>query len=159
SGEHISVQSPAIYLPSLLQTSANATLIVRTQPSRGRQYFLGTLDSQGHLETWKHLELIESQSNNVLGPGNVDWSPDGRQIVYVASAGRVVRIRNLTTGEDHELYRSNGEILNCVWAHQHPNLYCGLLLPDKTEILSVMLDYSGHAQSVGTLDGMRLLAR
>jgi len=75
-----------------------------------------------------------------------DWSPDGAQIAYVASndaaglAGSAVRVRNIATGEEHEIYRSdNPAILTCLWARQHPKLFC-TFVGNPGEIFSIATD-------------------
>src|SRR5262249_51774800 len=47
----------------------------------------------------------------------------------------------------------------CVWARQHPKLFCGQIgTAEKTEILAVALD-TGRADKIGELDGTRILLR
>jgi hypothetical protein len=85
------------------------------------------------------LDIGKGRAGNILP----DWSPDGSQIAYVASndaagvAGSAVRVRNVTTGEEREIYRSSDpRILTCLWARQHPNLFC-TFLGDPGEIFSI----------------------
>jgi hypothetical protein len=117
---------------------------------------IASLDSENHLGPWKPLDLID-------GGDGTAWSPDGRQIAYVAGGSRsTVRIRTLANGEDRELFRVRGPIflLNCAWANQRPNLYCGGVDPttQKTTVFSVSLN-SGAAERIGSFDGIRPLLR
>jgi hypothetical protein len=94
------------------------------------------------------------------------WSPDGRQIAYRAGGTRTppkaVRIRTLADGADRELFRerSGNFVINCIWAVQRPNLYCGSadFEAQKTAVLSVPLN-SSAAERIGSFDGGRILQR
>src|SRR5262245_15438415 len=117
--------------------------------------FLGTLGSEGDLG-WDRLNLVDPWTT----AGFPSWSTDGRQIAYLAATFDViiVRVRNVFTGEDREIYRAQGFVLNCVWAQQHPALYCAQINGATTEILSISLS-TGRAERVGSLDGERHIQR
>jgi hypothetical protein len=118
----------------------------------GSRSVIASLDNENHLGPWKPLDLIDHGKFP-------QWSPDGRHITYVAD-GRSIRIRMMETGADREVYRErNGNFLiNCAWAVQRPNLYCGSIDGEsqKTAVLSVALN-SGAAERIGSFDGIRLL--
>lgn len=82
------------------------------------------------------------------------WSPDSTQIAYVAenaAAGQyagTLRLRNVASGEDRELYKGVGP---CLWFAQQPNIFCLRDTPQNTtEALSISSD-SGRAESLGTI--------
>ena len=90
------------------------------------QLFLSTLDAAGKPEAWRKIEGL---GQNEYSPWP-RWSPDSRQIVYLAmdpEADRVgntlVRIRNVITAEDREVYRLSGNA-SCTWGSRQPLVYC-----------------------------------
>jgi WD40 repeat protein len=138
------------------RTFANGTMVAVTRVSvQGQgllgQAFLANLDSEGHLGRWTKLD-------DDLG-AVADWSPDGQQIVYTSGQNYgVVRVRNLVTGEDREVYRSPANLLMCLWAHLQPKIYCAKPTPARTDIFSIALDSRG-TENAGTLEGLRVLRR
>ena len=158
SAEHISLGSgpwPAGGV-DLIGITINGTIIVRMRgmSTRLSQDFLGTLDPRGRVESWQALDLVDNGTEPA-------WAADSRQIVYVARArplSPAVRVRNVATGQDREVARIEGVLVSCAWAQQHPALYCGRQAGSQTEILSVSLD-SGRAQTLGSLDGRRVVRR
>ena len=58
----------------------------------------------------------------------------------------MVRVRDLATGSDREIYRSHNSIL-CVWAARHAKVFCSALAADS-EILAIALD-SGQVERLG----------
>jgi hypothetical protein len=60
----------------------------------------------------------------------------------------MVRIRNIETGEERELYRGG----SCIWAAQHPNLFCSQSNQQTTDVFSVAPD-SGRMERLGSLSG------
>ncbi len=144
------------------RTAASGALIYQTtSPVGNSPFWLGTLDSDGRVGGWKQLNL----SGSNLVPTEPGWSPDSTQIVYAASdeaVGQntyVVRLRNIATGEERELYRGGPERLFCIRAAHHPNLFCGQYPPPNnniTEVLSISID-SGRVERLGSLPGMNPL--
>src|SRR5262249_5587518 len=141
----------------LPQAHSNGAMIVRTYgPGPREGIFLGTLDLDDHLGPWKTLNL-----NDIRFGGVADWSPDGSQIVYTAGLNTMaVRVRTLASGEDREVYRSSGEVIvTCLWARQHPKLFCGQLSGfAQTDIVSIALD-SGRNEKMGSFSSLRWLRR
>jgi Tol biopolymer transport system component len=136
-------------------TTPSGALALQSIPLVFMQTLLATVDGQGKIGAWKPLDLI----GNAFAP---EWSPDGGRIAYVSveqldrlSRG-VIRVYDVSSGQDRELYRSSGNLFNCVWAHQHPSLYCAVNSGARADILSVSLD-SGQAEKVGSLEGVRAL--
>lgn len=106
-------------------TNAEGALAYHSSPPGGTYgAWLGALDSAGHLVDWKRLNL---SGDSAISFG-IRWSPDSTQISYSTgdeAAGQdtwMVRLRNIATGVEHELYR--GGRMTCIWAAQHPNLFC-----------------------------------
>ncbi len=104
---------------------------------------VASFDPNGRPAAWERLELYGENRTN-------PWphlSPDGNQLVYIATAGNagneVVRLRNLSTGQDREIYSSAGRIA-CVWAAQKPKIFCSAW-KEKSEILSISTD-SGEVE-------------
>jgi hypothetical protein len=94
------------------QSMLNGTMVLRVNGGGpGDRLFLATLDSQDRLSAWKPIELIST------GSAFSSWSPDGREIVYSAarSTGGQVRVRNLISGADREVYRSERHVDTCLW--------------------------------------------
>jgi dipeptidyl aminopeptidase/acylaminoacyl peptidase len=162
AGERIRIDVTLPDEMTTARTTAAGVQILSTGPglslSNRPQTSIASLDSENHLGPWKPLDLIDG--------GIPAWSPDGRQIAYVADQsgeGRAhsIRIHTLATGEDRELFRYRDRglfLLNCAWAHQRPNLYCGAVDPQKTTVFSVSLS-SGVAERMRSFDGIRVLQR
>jgi hypothetical protein len=60
----------------------------------------------------------------------------------------VVHLRNLSTGEDREIYHALGHT-TCTWAVQHSKLFCADSSAEKTDILSIAVD-SGRVERLHT---------
>ena len=153
SGESAFVSSslPVRFPP---RTMSNGTVVMMSGGFPTVEVVSNSLDAQNRPGVWRPLELVDPGN----GP-NILWSPDGRQIAYDTAAG-VIRLLNVSSGEDRELYRTKlQQILEtCLWARQHPNLYCGKIGNTKTEIISVPLG-SGSAEKIGELEGRRIILR
>jgi hypothetical protein len=104
----------------------NGALLAR-QEAYGNWASLGTLDSNGRLGAWKPLDL--NIGNNPL-IGDMRWSPDSTQIAYpsvhrdAGQLGSSIRVRNVVSGEDREVYRSAANRIFCEWEARRPNLIC-----------------------------------
>ena len=135
------------------RTMSNGALLVSTSTTTpvNRIVSVGTLAIDNRSIKWTELELI----GNAGPTGWPTWSPSADKFAYVSAepsrSTRTVRIRDVASGEDRELYRGE-RIIGCVWAHQRPLLFCGQPLEGtKTEIFSVSID-SGHTEKVGVLN-------
>jgi len=137
------------------QVYADGALVFESVPAAG-QYtaWLSALDPAGRVTRWEALALNRGKS-----PTAPAWSPDGNRIAYVASnaaAGQdsqTVHLRDLSNGEDRELHHAGSGEMNCVWAAQHPNLFCGLATPhDTTDLFSMSIE-SGDARQIGSVGG------
>ncbi len=136
-------------------TSASGSLLYRSNSPASGSVFLGTLDADGRPVGWKPFD------RSGLNPDpHPSWSPDSSQIAYIdviAEAGKpvfVVRVRNILNGEDRDLYRAPRVAPACVWAAQHPKLYCAEFAgsPDSFGMLSIDVD-SGRVERLGSLPG------
>ena len=112
---------------------------------------LAPLGADGHVGTWKDLHLRTGRISNPF----VSWSPDSSQIAYNAgnedagqSAASVVRLRNIETGEEREVYRGG----SCIFAAQHLSLFCSQSNQQTTDVFSVSAD-SGRTERLGSLSG------
>jgi len=136
------------------QTTAAGALVYETvKPGGAWDVYTASLDSSGRPDGWKRLDL---HLDNLTNPGP-HWSSDSNQIVYVAGsedAGQtgdsVVHLRNLSTGDDREVYHLLGAG-RCTWAIQQPKLFC-TDRTEKTEVLSIGVD-SGEIARLGTIPG------
>ena len=136
--------------------TAGGALVYLAAP-RGGEYtsWLGTLESDGLISTWKRLSLSGS-GNATPAP---TWSPDSAQIAYTSpdfAAGQstwVIRARNLANGEEREIYRGGAGEIFCLWAAQHASLFCEQYTTQgTTEVLSIPID-SGRVERLGSLPG------
>jgi Tol biopolymer transport system component len=145
-------------------TASGALVYSATPPGGNYSSWLGTLNSDGHLSGWKPLSLSGSSSISSAISRNPVWSPDSTQIAYAApnrAAGQntwVVRVRNMASGEERELYQGGTGNLSCLWAALRPNLVCGQSTPTSatTELFSISRD-SGRAERLGSVAGFRAL--
>ena len=142
------------------RTAAGGSLVYQSPPPAGGFVsWLGTLNSDGRAGEWKRLSL-----SGIRFSSQIAWSPDSGQITYSSAnqaAGQgthVVRVRDIANGEERDLYRGSTSPLNCIWAAQHPKLFCIELTPHNTsEMLSISID-SGDVERLGSLPDYRNLA-
>jgi len=132
-------------------TNADGALVYRSiLPGGTYGAWLGTFDSSGRLADWKRLNLSGVTRLSIVAK----WSPDSSQITYVildeSTQKWVVRLNNVANGGDRELYR--GRYASCVWAAQHPSLFCGMssLLDRAMEVFSLSVD-SGRVEQLGSI--------
>jgi len=116
--------------------------------------WIADLDPHGHPADWKRLML---GPHSGLWPVPA-WSPDSGQIAWTGSnedsgqSAYVVRLRNLASGKDRDLYRSAG-VTVCTWAAGNSNLFCGEFTSGgTTDIISIAVD-SGRTESLGSMTG------
>jgi Tol biopolymer transport system component len=137
----------------IARTTANGQLIFEQVPQEGKyENWLGQLDANGRVSGWKQLNL----------PGNtgiLSWSPDSSQIAYVSSnesagqSGGTVRLHNVATGDERELYHAASGEMGCVWASKSANLFCTLhTSPTSTEVMSISTE-SGRVEPMGSMPG------
>jgi Tol biopolymer transport system component len=136
---------------STIRTMMNGSLFVTTgdRPQAVRDTWLGTLDDGAASVTWTPLNLAASPLSHTLTP----WSPDGTRFAYVtgndSQTMRVIRVKNISSGDDRELYRAD-YITGCVAAHREDVLYCTRVAGEELHVVSVSLE-SGRAEARGTL--------
>jgi dipeptidyl aminopeptidase/acylaminoacyl peptidase len=132
-------------------TTAGGLIYSSVKPGGLWYLSIASLDANGRPGGWKRLDLrLGNMANPMQG-----WSGDSNQIMYVAgnrdlgqSGGEVVHLRDLSTGEDREIYHARGAT-ECTWAVQQPKVFCS----DRGEtmdVLSIALD-SGEIARLGTL--------
>jgi hypothetical protein len=120
------------------------------KPGSSWSVHVTSLDQDSRPGGWQRLELHGDNTNN-LNPWT-QWSHDAKQVVYETGDGQgqgVVRVRNLSTGEDREVYHSAGKI-ECVWAAREAKLFC-IETQEKAEILSIATD-SRVIERLGSVD-------
>jgi Tol biopolymer transport system component len=137
--------------------SYGASIVYAQIPPQGafQKVFVASLDAKDILSPWQEMKI--------LGPGGFypTWSPDGTRFAYIVHTinerASSVRIHTVTTGEDHELFPSSESLMNCVWASQHPVLYCGQpSTTGKTDVLQISTD-TGRAENLRTFQGNRIM--
>jgi hypothetical protein len=143
------------------RTYANGALgLVQSSPDGAYATWLGTLNPDGSLGSWKRLRL----SGDFSGAENPTWSPDSRQIAYVGyytakgkNAGQMqitVRLRHLATGDEREIYQENAPNgaagIQCIWAAHQSKLLCQHSTPQTHGLFSIGTD-SGKVEQLGAL--------
>jgi len=132
------------------RTTSTGAFIYHATPQDG-QYtpWLGKMDASGHTVAWERLSLKGSSS----GPHFPTWSPDSTQFAYVASdsaagqfAAGILRVRNILSNEDRELYRDPNMAPFCFWSAKASSLVCVHgFSPEKAEAVSISTE-TGRAQ-------------
>jgi len=155
AGEPILVRS-AVY-ESGVTTKAGALIYKMAKPGGLWTMHLASLDTDGKPGTWQKLERPGENTTNPWPR----WSPDSNEIVYIARdvggefGNAVVRVRNLSTGGDREIYRSPGHVV-CAWAVQQPKIFCSRYIDESAELLSIAPD-SGQIERVGRFPSAALV--
>jgi Tol biopolymer transport system component len=118
---------------------------------------LASIDQEDRIGDWRALDL------NTNGAGNPwpSFSPDGTQIAYVAKdadpARRDVIVRDLATGQEHEIYRSLYGSIVCQFASLNPRLFCSVEKEKgETDLISIAVE-SGAVEKIATFVGSRFL--
>lgn len=122
--------------------TAAGSLIYRSIKAGGMwEVYLASLDLNSKPGPWERMSLPLG-NGDWFGPAPV-WSADSSRIVYIASnedagqgTGRVVHLRDVSSGEDRVVYRADTSSVTCRWAVQQPKLFCSA----DPEILSISLD-------------------
>jgi WD40 repeat protein len=136
-------------------TLPSGALMYRTVSNPGDVIFIGTLAADGHVEGWKPLYL----ETGISGNPRPDWSPDGRQIVYIAGSldsnrgVSTVRVHDLATGADRELYRDARPFQTCHFATLRPKIYCAFSNSVTTDFMEIAPD-TLVAENLASVDGM-----
>jgi WD40-like Beta Propeller Repeat len=135
------------------RTIADGSLVYESTPAAGGNgAWLGTLDRDGRTPDWKPLRLSGSLRSSFMPR----WSPDSTQIVYsspdeaIGQNRWVIRLRNMASGEERELYRGGHAV--CIWAAQHDNIVCArgqLTPPFSIDIFSLSID-SGRLEPLAS---------
>jgi len=133
-------------------TSDGAVVYQSTPQGGGYAAWLGALDSGGRPADWKRLSLSGTSQRSF----NPRWSPDSTQIIYsspdeaVGKNTYALRLRNMASGEERELYR--GIRTDCIWVAARPSLFCdqGQLgrVPTTVDLFSISTD-SGEVEPLG----------
>jgi Tol biopolymer transport system component len=138
------------------RTTMSGGLLYRQTPRSGDYAaWIGTLQPDGGSLGWEPLSLESTASSEPHWP---TWSPDGAQMAYVAyhdDAGQnswAVRVRDVASGEEREIYRGAASRVWCIWAAQHPSLFCEQHTVDTAEAFSIAID-SGRVQRLGSFPG------
>jgi len=157
SGERIAIPS-SLSFTGFPSTMPNGALQVRVGGRAVYNVAVASLDAADRMTEWKPVPVFDARNF----AGYPSWSPDGTEFAYVARRDTnltgEVRIRNVMTGADHGVYRSEGRVYSCLWARQRPNLFCSENKGADTEIWSVSLT-TKKAEKVGLLKGERALNR
>jgi Tol biopolymer transport system component len=138
-------------------TTSIGSLVYRDHASvanGGNEFFIASFEPNGHLEKWQPLDLQPGNS-----PGWNPWpsfSPDGRQIAYVAHGSGVdndkLVLRDVKTGQEHVLYQST-TAMACQYARHSPKVFCGEVQTDgQLAIISVVVN-SGAVERLGSFPG------
>jgi Tol biopolymer transport system component len=139
-------------------TTASGALVYNQLPPKGYyDRWMADLDARGYPGAWKGLNL--SGSGNSVAPA---WSADGASFAYSMTnpaAGQntyTVRLRDVVSGKERELYGTSAAPVRCISAAQHASLFCNVYRDGMTELFTLALD-SGHVEQIGSLPGIGAL--
>jgi Tol biopolymer transport system component len=118
---------------------------------------LASISPEDRLGDWRTVDL------NTNGASN-PWpslSPDGWQIAYVAKDAdptrRNVLVRDLTTGQEHQIYQSLYGSTVCQFSSRNPSLFCSVEKErGETDLISVSVE-SGAVEKIATFADSRFL--
>jgi Tol biopolymer transport system component len=134
---------------------ASGALEYEVSPSGGQYLnWVSRLSSDGHVQGWNTLPLF----GGITSGHRISWSPDSTQIAYRTqnlAAGQnayMLRVRNMNTGEDHQIYQSSADSVSCFWATREAMLYCGEGGSQDTAIFSIATG-SGAVTRLGSAPG------
>jgi Tol biopolymer transport system component len=136
-------------------TTLAGTLVYHSmKPGGQNNVYLTSLDVDSHPGGWQRMDL-RGGSSFVPFPS---FSPDAKQIAYVAkdpeqAGGEILVLRDLLSGEERVLYRSNGTPLICQFGAQHPKLFCTELSEEGKTDLFALATESGEVERLGSLSG------
>jgi Tol biopolymer transport system component len=135
-----------------------SSLVYAVAPDEGMEKVSVVSIEGDRLGQWKTLDLVG------IGGFAATFSPDATRIAYVSHAAvndrtSAVRVHDVASGEDRELFRSNELLSICRWASQRPILYCmSQVIAPKVELLSISLE-TGRAEKIMTFDGPKEFVR
>ena len=136
-------------------TTLAGTLVYQsTKPGGQHNVYLTSLDADSHPGGWQPMDL-RGGSSFVPFPS---FSPDTKQIAYVAkdpeqAGGEILVLRDLLSGEERVLYRSNGTPLICQFGAQHPKLFCTEQGEERKADLFAVAVESGEVERLASLSG------
>jgi Tol biopolymer transport system component len=134
-----------------------SSLVYAVAPDEGTDKVSVVSIEGDRLGQWKTLDLVG------VGGFGPTFSPDATRIAYVSHPAindrtSAVRVHDIASGEDRELFRSNELLSICLWASQRPILYCmSQVIAAKVELLSISLE-TGRAEKIMTFDGPKELS-
>jgi Tol biopolymer transport system component len=144
-------------------TTASGALVYTEQSTKPTKLaaFIASFDPDGHLGSWRHLELRGRLDGS--SPFQ-SFSPDGRQIVYLAAdpdpARRDIVLRDLSTGKERVLYDSAIRNLYCFFSANVSKVFCTETVEDRgkwtSELISLTVD-SGLVERVASFQGTRII--
>lgn len=116
---------------------------------------VAALDPDGHVGPWRDLELRGSRRTTP------SFSPDGSMIAYTARDAdpnrRDIIVRDLSSGQEREIYKSGYSDLHCQYSPLNPKVFCIDAKEDgNTDLISIDVG-SGAAEHVAFFPGYRFL--
>jgi hypothetical protein len=131
------------------RTMMNGSLFVTSDDPANevRDTWLGILDEGDASITWTPMDLVGSPGAGTFA----NWAPDGSRFAYLTGdrPTRTVRVKNVASGDDRELYRGE-RLIGCVASHREDVLFCARLFGSGLQVVSISLD-SGRTEIRGTL--------
>jgi len=150
AGNPVFVRNGAIEGGGILASGALAYQSL--SPPGGPVISIGALAPDGYVEAWKPLYL----DTGLIADPRLDLSPDGRQIIYFAysvdSNQTIVtlRIHDLVTGADRQLYSDPRIYQTCHWASRKPKIFCVVGSGVTADVLEIAPE-TGVAEKLGVI--------
>jgi len=140
-------------------TTASGALVVQDNAPHPENLsaLLSSIDSDGHLGTWRPLDLNASKN---AAPS---FSPDGSRLAYVGLAPDPTRrsliVRDIATGHEREIHQSAYGSLTCQYSLHNPRVYCTVEEErGESEFFSVEVE-SGVVEHIATFPEARYLVK